>query len=134
MTATEAPTPPQGLEAAGRYAIDLAGVMSEALRATLAPDMPAGRPQRTTRKARRRAASSADRERNRAIPEWARGRACRSPRAGASRTTWPSATSAWPRAADAREQTGGPMLSEVGAALHALLRVPACGVPRGQGT
>ena len=35
--------------------------------------MTAGRPQKATQKVPRRAASSADRERNRAIREWARG-------------------------------------------------------------
>jgi hypothetical protein len=55
------------------YEIDLADVTSEALRATLAPYVAAGRPQKTARKSPRRAASVADRERNRAIREWARG-------------------------------------------------------------
>ncbi|MFR9802758.1 histone-like nucleoid-structuring protein Lsr2 [Pseudonocardia sp. RS010] len=54
------------------YEIDLASVKSEALRATLTPYVAAGRPQKTTPKAPRRAASGADRERNRAIREWAR--------------------------------------------------------------
>ncbi|MFR9806153.1 histone-like nucleoid-structuring protein Lsr2 [Pseudonocardia sp. RS010] len=55
------------------YEIDLAGAKSKALRATLAPYVTAGRPQKTARKSPRRAARSANQERNRAIREWARG-------------------------------------------------------------
>ncbi|MFR9802684.1 histone-like nucleoid-structuring protein Lsr2 [Pseudonocardia sp. RS010] len=68
------------------YEIDLAGVKSDALRATLAPYVAAGRPQKADRKAPRRAASGADQERNRAIRKWAAARASRSLRVGASRT------------------------------------------------